>query len=108
MAARGVATETLKASEARAEWGRILETVRRRKARVLVEKAGVPVAAIVSPQDLERLRRWDAEREEPFKILDEFRRAFADESPEEAERQVALALEEVRAENRKRAAQSPG
>jgi prevent-host-death family protein len=91
-------TRTIKASQAHAEWGRLLDSVRRKEARVLVEKDGVPVAAIVSADDLERLNRFDTEREERFSILDEMGQAFADESPEEADRQVQQAIADVRAQ----------
>ena len=47
--------------------------------------------------DLERLQQLDAEREARFEILDEIGEAFKDELPEEAERQVALALAAARA-----------
>ena len=38
-------TQTLKASEARAQWSQLLNKVFRRQARVIVEKSGIPVAA---------------------------------------------------------------
>ena len=107
MREREPVTQTMKASEARAEWSRILNRVFRKEARVLVEKNGVPVAAIVSAEDLKRLKRLAAEREARFQVLDEIGAAFADESPEEAEHQVELALSKVRARHPKRAPQSP-
>ncbi len=101
-------TQTMKATEARAQWSKLLNDVFRHNARVIVEKSGIPVAAIISAQDLERFNRLEAERAKDFTILDEIGQAFKDESPEEIERQVAKALTEVREENRQRAAnQSP-
>ena len=73
----------------------------------MVEKSGIPVAGIVSIQDLERLDRLDrerAERAERFKVLEEFAAGFADQSPEEIERETARAIAEVRAERRQKAA----
>lgn len=90
--------QTMKASEARQQFAQVLNKVFRREARVLVEKSGIPVAAIVSAQDLERLNRLDAERGERFKVIDEMRAAFADVPEEELEREVDRALAEVRAE----------
>ena len=55
MPEREVMTQTIKSSDARAQWSQIINKVARRQARVIVEKSGIPVAAIVSTQDLERL-----------------------------------------------------
>jgi prevent-host-death family protein len=103
MREREPTTQTMKASRARQEWGQVLNKVYRKQTRVLVEKSGIPVAAIVSADDLERLTRLDQERAQRFKILDNIGERFKDESPEEIERQVARAVAQVRAENRRRA-----
>lgn len=55
-------TLTMKATEARAEWSRLLNLVFRRELRLLIEKDGIPVAAIVSADDLMRLERLGLER----------------------------------------------
>src|SRR5215211_9346521 len=103
MPERDVMTQIVKASEARAQWSQIINKVARRQARVIVEKSGVPVAAIVSADDLERLDRLEQQRAERFKALDATREAFKDVPDEELEREVARAIEQVRAENRRRA-----
>ena len=103
MREREVMTQTVKASEARAQWSRIINKVARRQARVIVEKSGIPVAAIVSAQDLERLNQLEQQRAERFKVVDETRAAFKDVPDEEIEREVAKAIAQVRAENRQRA-----
>ena len=94
-------TQTVKASEARAQFSELVNKVYRRETRVLVEKSGIPVAAIVSAEDLERLRRLDARREELFGVLDTIGEKFADVSEEEAEQEVTRALAEARAERRR-------
>jgi prevent-host-death family protein len=94
-------TQTIKASEARAQWGQILNKVFKRQTRVIVEKSGIPVAAIISADDLERLNRMDEQRARNFAALQEMRDAFKDVSPEEIEREVTKAIAEVRAENRR-------
>ena len=101
-------THTMKATEARAQWSKLLNDVFRRKARVIVEKSGIPVAAIISAQDLERWQRLEAERARRFAVIEEARAAFADVPDEEVEREVEKALAEVRAENRRRAKRSVG
>lgn len=93
-------TETINASEARQNFSSLLNRVYRDKTRVTVERSGIPIAVIVSPEDLERLDRYEAQRAERFKALDEFAAAFADVSVEELERETAKALAEVRAEMR--------
>jgi len=104
MRERDPMTQTMKASQARAEFSQLLNKVFRRETRVLVEKSGIPVAAIVSAEDLKRLQQLEAQREEDFKALDATRQAFQDVPAEELEREVGKALDEVRAENRRRAA----
>jgi len=54
---------------------------------VLVEKSGIPVAAIISAEDFKRLARLEAERNRDFAILDEMREAFKDVPLEEIERE---------------------
>jgi hypothetical protein len=67
---------------------------------VLVEKSGIPVAAIVSAEDLERLTRLEAEREERFRVLDEIHAKNRDHDPEEVERDVAAEIAAMRREKR--------
>ncbi len=99
-------TQTMNASQARADWSRTLERVYRRQARVLVKKHGIPVAAIVSVDDLARLARLDAQRAADFEALDVIRATFEDVPDEELEREVAKAIAAVRA--RPRDALPPG
>lgn len=103
MAEQEPVTQTMKATEARAQWSRLLNSVFRHNTRVIVEKSGVPVAAIVSVRDLERWQRLEAERDRRFRALDESRAAFRELPDDEIEREVDLALGEVREENRRRA-----
>ncbi len=106
MRERQPTTQTVKASEARQQWSELLNRVFRRQTRVIVEKSGIPVAAIISAEDLEHFHRLEAERAKDFAILDEIGEAFKDEDPAEIERQTAKAIAEVRAENlRQQAAQ---
>jgi prevent-host-death family protein len=52
----------VKATEARNRLPQLLNSVYRGEGRVVVERSGIPVAAIVSPQDLAALDRLDAQR----------------------------------------------
>jgi prevent-host-death family protein len=96
-------TQTIAASEARQNFSQLLNRVFRREMRVVIEKSGVPVAAIVSADDLEHLRRYEEQRREDFAVLDRIREAFKDVPAEEIEREVARAVAEVRADKRARA-----
>jgi prevent-host-death family protein len=89
-------TQTMDLTNARQRFGEVVDRVSRRQTRLLVERGGSPVAAIVSPDDLRRLNDLDAEREEMFQAMAEISRAFAGVPVEQLERQVARALAEAR------------
>jgi prevent-host-death family protein len=99
-------TKTMKATEARQQFSQLLNQVFRRETRVVVEKSGIPVAAIISATDLERLNQLEAQRAERFKALDATREAFRDVPDDELEAEVAKAVASARRKLRKeRAAQ---
>ena len=93
-------TQVMKASEVRAQWSQLLNKVFRSKTRVVVEKSGIPVAAVISAEDLQRFTQMEEQRKERFKALDKMREAFKDVPLEEIDREVKKAISEVRAENR--------
>ena len=93
-------TMTISAAEARKGFSQLLSRVYRKETRVLVERSGIPVAAIVSADDLQRLQRLDEERERGFQAMERISQAFADVPVEELERRVAEAVEQVRADAR--------
>jgi prevent-host-death family protein len=93
-------TETMKISEVKAKLSSLVNEVYRKEKRVLVEKAGIPVAAVVSVEDLERLRQQDERDREAWAVLEAMREPFRGVSAEEIERETAKAVAEVRAERR--------
>jgi prevent-host-death family protein len=93
-------TQMMKASDARQHWSEVINAVARRRTRVLVEKSGVPVAAIISAQDLEELTRLEEQRRRDIETLARTAAAFEDVPVAELEAQVDAALAEVRAEER--------
>ena len=99
-AGESATTQTVKASDARQHWSELLNEVFKGQKRVIVEKSGIPVAALVSTDDLERLERFEAQRRERFEALEETWNAFDDVAPDELRRRIADALDEVRAERR--------
>lgn len=93
-----IPTESYKFTEARPQLSELLNRVYRREARMVISKGDIPVAAIVSINDLERLNRLDAERDAEFAIFDQIAAKFQDRPLEEIEQAVAEAIAEVRAE----------
>src|SRR3954469_4882424 len=102
--------KVVKATEARDQLPQILNSVYRGEGRVVIERSGIPVAAIVSPRDLAALDRLDAQRAELADVLAETREAFKNVPQEEIEAETNKAVAEVRAQmraEREQAAKSP-
>ncbi len=100
-------TQTMNVTDAREHWSQVTNAVFRGEKRVVLEKAGIPVAALVSAEDLERLRQYDAEREADFAVVARMRAAFSDVPDDEIEREVARAVGEARTELRLEREQVP-
>ncbi len=100
MGERQPMTQTIKATDVRAQWSEVVNKVARKEVRVVVEKSGVPVAAIVSADDLEQLNQLDAQRAERFKLLAGMRERFADRTEEQIVDDVTRVIAEVREEAR--------
>lgn len=109
MREREPVTQTVKASEARQNFSQLLNQVFRGEDRIVVEKSGIPVAALISAKDLARLEWLEDERARSFAIIDEIREAFKDVPDEELEREVDKAVADARRKHRaaqRRAAKS--
>jgi prevent-host-death family protein len=89
-------TQTINASTARQEFSKILNKVFREETRIVVEKSGIPVAAIIPAEDLKRLDQLEKKRAEHFGILDEVKAAFKDIPEDEIEKETDKALSRVR------------
>ena len=72
-----------------------------------MEKSGIPVPAIISAEDLEKLTRIEARREDGWTAIQELRARNRDMDPDEVERDVAEAIAEVRAARRAQEATTP-
>jgi prevent-host-death family protein len=90
--------KTMKISDVKNQLSNLVKAVVSREARVLIEKHGIPVAALVSAADLERLVRLDQERAERFAVIDELREAFKHVPPEEIERETDRIIARIRTE----------
>jgi prevent-host-death family protein len=90
----------MKISDVRSQLNQLVNRVYRRETRVIVEKSGIPVAGIVSAEDLRRLKQLDVEIAERWRVLEAMRAPFRDVPSEEIEREADRALAEVREEMR--------
>ncbi len=78
----------------------VVREVSRSEARILVEDQGVPVAAIISTKELQRLSNLDREREDRFAVIDRVRSAFAGIPDDEIEAETDQILARIRASAR--------
>ena len=90
------------ATQARQNFSRLIGDVYRDEEPVIIEKGGVPVAAMVPLTVLDRDRRWAEERAERIALLERMRAPFRDVPPEKLEARVAQAIKAVRRERRRR------
>jgi len=89
-------TQTLNITLARSQLSDLARKVFRGESRIIIQKSGIPVAALVSLPDLERLALLEERQQEGFAVLDQMREAFADVSPADLERQLRQALAQTR------------
>ncbi len=78
-------TQTMKISDVKTKLSSLVNEIYRKEKRILVEKAGIPVAAIISAEDLARFAQLEQEREQRFAVIDRVRDAFAGVPAEEIE-----------------------
>lgn len=92
-------TETITATDARQHFASVINRVARKEARVVIEKSGVPVAAIVSTDDIERLDQLDARLAARRKILEAMREPFREVPPAEIQRETDRIVSEIKNED---------
>lgn len=93
-------TETMKISDVRAGLNQLVNRVYRHETRVIVEKSGIPVAAVVSADDVRRLQQLDEDLAKRRRVLEAMREPFRDVPPEEIERETQRIISEMRDEER--------
>ncbi len=79
--------------------GDLLSEVQYRKGKVIITKAGKPVAALVDIALFERIRKLDEEFDQ---MREELARAFSDMSEKQVEALVDEAVKEARVRRRKK------
>ena len=92
--------QVMKASDVRSNWSQLLNKVFRGETEIVVEKSGIPVAALVSSQDYQKLQQIKQKREQDFAVINEIRAAFKDQSTEQIYEGVKQSIAKVRAENK--------
>jgi prevent-host-death family protein len=93
-------TETMMISAVKRRLSSVVNDVCRQETRIVVEKSGIPVAAIIPIADLRRLIWLDERNREAREVVEAMRAAFADVPDEEIERQTERIMNEIREENR--------
>lgn len=88
----------LKLTDTKQRFSHVVNEVASGSTRVVVEKSGLAVAAIISVEEYRRFLLLDAEREARFAAMSRISDAFADVSLEELETEVDRAVERVRAQ----------
>jgi prevent-host-death family protein len=83
------------AVEARKRLGEILESVYYRGDEVIIERAGRPMAAVIPAERYEAMER---SRERLFELIEKAQERNKDVPYEEIQREVELAIREVRAQ----------
>lgn len=91
-----IPTRKMKFTEARPQLSEVLNQVYDREMRVMVTKGNIPVAAIVSIDDLARLNRLDEEREKDMEVFFEVSRSLSAIPEDEFAEEFAKGLAEVR------------
>ncbi len=94
-------TQVMKSSEVRQQWSQLLNSVFREQTRVVVEKSGIPIAAVISNEELKRFIQLDEQRKKRFKALDKMREAFKGVPAKKLEQEINKAIDEVRLEKRR-------
>lgn len=94
-------TQVMKASDVRQQWSQLLNKVFTDQTRIVVEKSGIPIAAVISAEELERFTRLEEQRKQRFKILDRIGEVFKDVPEEEIDREVNRVIAKMRAKKRR-------
>ena len=88
--------EVMSASEVRQHFSEVVNRVARGEGRVIVEKNGAPAVAMVSMDDIQRLRQIDLVLDARRSFVEEFRARFEGVTEEELERENQKIFDEIR------------
>ena len=96
MGKQGLVTRLMTFSEVKSTFANLVDAIARHETRVLVQKDGVPVAALVSVEDLMRLKLLARDGAESPQALERIGAALRDVTPNEAERNIERIISEGR------------
>lgn len=96
MTAASQPTDSINFTSVRQQLSQLVNQVARKERRILVEKHGAPVAAIVSPDDLKRLDALDEEERQRAAAFKAIGDRFADVPLDELELEVARSVASAR------------
>lgn len=82
---QALSTQIIDVSDVDHRLSRLLDAVSRHETRVLAARAGDPIAAVISIEDLKRLERLDQQRASRLQAIAAISAAFADVPLEELE-----------------------
>jgi prevent-host-death family protein len=88
-------TETMNESQSREQYSEILDRVQRDEEQIIIEKNGVPVAAIVPMSVLRDAESTARRRANLRAAFESTREEFRDIPPDEIEREIEKAIAEV-------------
>lgn len=90
----------MKLSDTKQQFSKVINEVARGEARVVVEKSGLPVAAVISMDEYRQFLRSEEQRARERALLKQVSEAFDDLSDEEFQAKVDEAVRTARAEIR--------
>ena len=99
MRVQELTTQTMKISDVKNKLSSLVDEIYLKQTRVLVEKGGIPVAALVSADDLNRLQQLDRDWDAGTRALERFSKAFADVPVDELEARIAQMIADGRAKD---------
>jgi len=88
------------ATDVRQHFASAINQVARQQSQIVIEKSGVPVAALVSINDLLRLRSLEKQDPEIAAVFEMLSKPFRGVPPEEVEAETERILAETREEDR--------
>jgi len=94
--------KTLGSATVRRKFGELLEEVYYRGDKIVVERRGRPMAALVP---IELYKKWQAQREQFFALIDQVRERNEDIDPEVLEQEIEAAIRAMREEHKIRQAE---
>jgi len=90
----------MKLSETKQQFSKVINEVASGEARVVVEKSGLPVAAVISMDEYKQFLRSEEQRAQQWAALARISEAFADVPLDELESEIDKAVAQARAELR--------